>query len=225
MACGCVDSCNCVLQAGANIVVSGAGTAGNPYIISTSLGISPTFAATNPSGGIAITPAGPQGHTPAFDLDIDPSSTAPVSVSGAGLKVDCCGSGLGSVFTQSYRYDFAELGGAVGSIALTDLSNVAQQMPAGSMILSAHADIVTPFTSAGDPLLMLGWDTLGFEGAFFNDVMSVWNTLPTGIFPLGFIIINNDIHPASVDFTLDIGGPDPLTNGVLNVYLSLGQFT
>lgn len=89
MACGCAESgCTCVLQGAGTVVVSGAGTVANPYIISSSA--SPLFAATNPGGGILITPGGTLGHTPAFDLVIDPASTAPVSVSEDGLRVDCC---------------------------------------------------------------------------------------------------------------------------------------
>lgn len=226
MACGCVDnSCACIITGGSGVVVSGAGSVANPFVVSAAGGSDPAWTGINTDGGITITPGGVNGHSPVINLNLDPASPAALSVGVDGLSVACCGVGaLGSVFTQSYQYDFAELGGAVGSIALTDLNNVAQQMPAGSMITNIHIDIVTPFTSAGDPVLMLGWNTVGFEGAFFNDVMSVFNSQPSGIIPFGSIIINNDIHPVDVDFTLDIGAPDPLTGGVLRVYLTLGQF-
>ena len=88
MACGCDDTCNCLIQAGPNVFVSGAGTFDNPYIITAAS--ETTFIGNNTDGGIEITPGGTAGHTPTFNLRLDPASTAPVSVSGLGLRVDCC---------------------------------------------------------------------------------------------------------------------------------------
>ena len=96
MACGCAEnSCSCIINGAGVTTVSGAGTVANPFVVSTAA--SPTFAATNPLGGILITPNGTLGHAPALDITIDPASTAPVSVSAAGIKVDCCATGTGPV--------------------------------------------------------------------------------------------------------------------------------
>jgi len=99
MACGCVDSsCSCVINGANGITVSGSGSAGNPFIIDGAGVTGPTFAAVN-GGGLTITPGGTAGHTPTFTIDIDPASTAPVSVSGSGLRVDCCAPGAQPVDT------------------------------------------------------------------------------------------------------------------------------
>lgn len=85
MACGCSDdTCNCIVQDGGDIVVSGTGTAGDPYIV--------TFTETTFDGqegdGIEITAGGTKGHEPTIGVKVDPSSTADVTLSPAGLKVD-----------------------------------------------------------------------------------------------------------------------------------------
>lgn len=97
MPCSCYDPCACSVEAGALITITGSGDVTDPWTISAQ------ETSFNPTGtnGIAITPSGPGdfGHSPTFEIEVDPSSTAPVSVSPNGLKVDCCdgGSSLASV--------------------------------------------------------------------------------------------------------------------------------
>lgn len=85
MACGCSDdSCTCVVQGELDVAVSGSGTVGDPYIVSHD---ETEFAAIE-GDGIEITPGGAHGHEPEIEIKLDPSSTADVSVSEDGLKVD-----------------------------------------------------------------------------------------------------------------------------------------
>lgn len=172
MACGCVDgSCSCVITGGPGTTVSGGGTAGNPFVIS--------------------------------------------SV-GSTLNQ------VGSILAQAYQYDFADLGGAVGDIILTDPSDVAQQMPAGTLVVHSYVEFLTPFTSAGDPQLRLGWNNPGFEGAIFDNPMSVVNTFPSGVGEY-YVGGARDIHLVAKDLILNVGAPDPLTAGLFNVWLILAK--
>lgn len=99
MACGCTEVCNCVVTGVNGVTVTGAGTVVSPYAVSPPP--ETPFAATNTDGGLTITGAGAYGHTPTIDLNIDPASTAPISVSGSGLRVDCCPAGAVPVDTIS----------------------------------------------------------------------------------------------------------------------------
>lgn len=85
MACGCSDeACNCVVQGNGDVVVSGTGTAGDPYIVTHDETV---FAAVE-NDGINIIPGGPFGHEPEFELVVDPDSTADVTLGPDGLRVD-----------------------------------------------------------------------------------------------------------------------------------------
>lgn len=88
MACGCAQKCTCTLSEGTGISIIGSGDTGNPYVISANETV---FSATNADGTVDITPGGPAGHQPNFDLLIDPASTAIVSKSPAGLRIDDSG--------------------------------------------------------------------------------------------------------------------------------------
>lgn len=96
MACGCIDSsCGCVVTAGTGITVTGSGSSGNPYIISSS-GSETPFAATSSNDAIFITPGGTNGHTPDFEFVLDPSTDPGCAqITGDGLFIDC-GAGAGS---------------------------------------------------------------------------------------------------------------------------------
>lgn len=77
------------------MVVSGAGTFENPYVITGPDANAPESVFAGVAGdGIDITPGGPAGHTPTIAILVDPDSTAPVSVSPTGLRVDCCSPNL-----------------------------------------------------------------------------------------------------------------------------------
>jgi len=119
MACGCLETCNCNFEEGSGINISGSGATGNPIVISAVA--QATFAATNADGTIDITPAGTAGHTPNFDLIIDPASTSPVTKTVDGLRIDCC--------TE----------GGAGSIEIADTDSV--DMHNGGDILSADVII------------------------------------------------------------------------------------
>lgn len=102
MACGCAETgCPCIITGAGQTTVSGSGTVLNPFVISSP--VSPTFAATNPLGGILITPNGTLGHAPALDITIDPASTAPISVSEDGIRVDCCDGETANRDIEKYR--------------------------------------------------------------------------------------------------------------------------
>jgi len=87
--CGCQGRCTCSLSPGANVNITGSGDSNDPYIINAQ--DSPTFSAVDSDGSMQILPGGALGHTPALAVRIDPDSEAPVTVSGAGLKIDVPG--------------------------------------------------------------------------------------------------------------------------------------
>jgi len=99
--CGCFEPCSCMLSVAPPELLSLSGD-GDPlsggWLITA---LETLFSATNADGGIVITPGGPYGHTPNFDLKLDPASPAPLSVSGAGLSVACCPGGGGEATTVS----------------------------------------------------------------------------------------------------------------------------
>ena len=85
--CGCVGTCDCFIEGAGLVSVTGTGDVTDPYVVT---GTQTDFDLTPLSGALVVTPGGVQGHAPSIDLALDPSSTAPVSITGAGLKVDCC---------------------------------------------------------------------------------------------------------------------------------------
>lgn len=91
MACNCGGVCACVLSGANGLTVTGSGNAGDPYVITPPS--ETAFTAANTDGGLFIAPGGTNGHAPVINLRIDPTGTAPVSVSPSGLKVDCCNLG------------------------------------------------------------------------------------------------------------------------------------
>jgi len=98
MACGCLSQCDCRIEGSLNINVTGSGQDGDPYVIATS---EQTFAASSPNGTIDITAGGTAGHTPGFDVRIDPTGTATPSVTVDGLKFDCCVGSAPVLFTST----------------------------------------------------------------------------------------------------------------------------
>jgi hypothetical protein len=93
MACGCVDnSCACVVTGGSGVVVSGNGSAANPFVVSSAGGADPAWTGINTDGGITVTPGGVNGHSPVINLNLDPASPAVLSVGVNGLSVACCAS-------------------------------------------------------------------------------------------------------------------------------------
>lgn len=84
MACGCLERCNCSIIAGLNVVVSGSGDPGDPYVISAS---ETTFAATSSDNSILITPGGATGHNPDLRVNIDSNPSNLAVETGAGLFV------------------------------------------------------------------------------------------------------------------------------------------
>lgn len=88
MACGCGDRCTCSVIAGSNITVTGSGDTISPYIITAA---ESNFAATNGDGAIHITAAGPQGHTPDFEVNVSPDGGNLLSKHSNGLYVDPAG--------------------------------------------------------------------------------------------------------------------------------------
>lgn len=117
MACGCVDRCSCSVVGQGIVNVAGSGDFSDPYVVTAS---ETPFAAVNTDGGISITGNGPNGHEPIIDLNIDPASTAPVSVGPSGLRVDCC-EGVGSeVFYYLAHLDAVQDIEVAGSTILWD---------------------------------------------------------------------------------------------------------
>lgn len=124
MACGCVDSCNCFIQGANGISVTGSGSAGSPYVITAPN--ETLFNATNTDGTIDIIPGGTAGHTPVFNLNLDPASTAPVSTSVAGLRIDCCSTGDGiASATDTFSIDHTvALGNLTSDVILNPLGGL-----------------------------------------------------------------------------------------------------
>lgn len=86
--CGCYQPCTCELNVEPNDLISISGS-GDPLaggwivtVFETVLGI------INTDGAVDIVAGGAYGHEPTINLVIDPASTATVTTSGAGLRVD-----------------------------------------------------------------------------------------------------------------------------------------
>ena len=65
--CSGASGCNCALQAGTNITVSGTGTQGNPWVVSANLPPETPFTGVE-GPGITITPGGIIGHSPIIGI-------------------------------------------------------------------------------------------------------------------------------------------------------------
>jgi hypothetical protein len=115
VACGCASVCDCLLSGIDGVAITGSGAAADPYVISPPP--ETIFDATT-DGSIDITPSGPYGHEPHIDVKIDPASTAPVSISAAGLRVDCCG-GVGGSNTSTVSTDYDAVQG-IDHVILVD---------------------------------------------------------------------------------------------------------
>lgn len=87
--CGCIGTCSCFIEGAGLASVTGTGDVTDPYIVNVT---ETTFDLTSLSSALLVTPNGVAGHQPSIDFAIDPASTAPVEVTVAGLKVDCCSS-------------------------------------------------------------------------------------------------------------------------------------
>lgn len=93
MPCGCIDTCNCCIDDSETIAPTGSGVPGDCYALTV---------IADPEGGLTTGAAG-------VAILIDPASTAPVSLSGAGLLIDCCPSF--TAVADSDTIDFSILGG------------------------------------------------------------------------------------------------------------------
>lgn len=144
-ACGCTEACNCVLQGINGITVSGSGQSYDPYIIGPPA--ETPFAAVNTDNTIGITPGGPYGHNPVVNLIIDPASTATVTKTVDGLRIDAPPAGGG-------------LDVPIGVV----LSSAGPTVPAGYLPCDG-----LPYATILYPLLFaeIGY-TYGGAGATFN---------------------------------------------------------
>jgi hypothetical protein len=117
--CGCSgSSCSCIIQSGTGVVVSGSGTAGNPYIISANTG-SLTIA-DSPTVDLTLTGDGSPG-TPyelSADVILDPSGDNLLIATAQGLLLDCAaitaGCGITAYsFNDGATIDFTAAGANV----------------------------------------------------------------------------------------------------------------
>lgn len=86
--CGCVGTCDCFIEGQGTVTVTGSGDVTDPYVVT---GTETEFDLVSTTNALAVTAGGPSGHTPSIDIVLDPDGTAPVEVTPAGLKIDCCG--------------------------------------------------------------------------------------------------------------------------------------
>lgn len=105
MGCGCADRCTCSIVGAGGLTVTGSGDVGNPYVLTQ--GAETVFDASSSDNSIEVIPGGTNGHEPILNVRIDPASTAPVSVSGAGLRIDCCGGAAVNYATSTIVLDYA----------------------------------------------------------------------------------------------------------------------
>lgn len=127
--CGCFPECTCQLNVAPPDLLTLSGN-GDPVTGGWLITAAETvFSSSYSGGGISVSSGGAYGHSPLFDLiiddsdsvdltvhpvnglsadvRIDPSSTAPVSVSPAGVKIDCCaGGGAGGLIPIGAGMDF-----------------------------------------------------------------------------------------------------------------------
>jgi len=66
---------------------------------------------------------------------------------------------LGPAIIKSlkFQYDFADLGGAVGAITLTDDANAALTIPDNAVIIGCDIEMLTAFTSGGSATVAVGY--------------------------------------------------------------------
>lgn len=84
--CGCAGAtCNCVVTAGANVTVTGAGTPGNPYIVSANDNAVDVMDTT--SINLTLTPGSPDIISGVVILD--PAAGNLITLTANGLRVDC----------------------------------------------------------------------------------------------------------------------------------------
>jgi microcystin-dependent protein len=172
---GCDDVCNCVVQAGDNITVTGSGSAVDPYIVSNSF-VETTFSASSPGGTITINPGGTNGHEP--ELDVDSCAlyeTGEVESAGQLFVVspdpDCKphvlvdpapGQVLGEVGGEAAWVDGGALGGDIPTGASLEWNAAAA--PAGYLLEDGASYLVADFL---DLFNVIGY-TFGGGGANFN---------------------------------------------------------
>lgn len=146
MSCGCQNQCLCQIEGADGITVVGDGSTDSPYIITPPP--ETVFDASNSDGTILITPGGPDGHEPVIDIVIDPASTAPISKSISGLRIDCCDPG--AIVAD-------EIPGVVKSYA-------GSTAPAGYLFCDGSSVAVATYP---DLFAIIGY-TFGGAGANFN---------------------------------------------------------
>ena len=133
--CNCFGECDCMIEGAGQVSVTGSGDVADPFIIN---GLETPFDLTSLSAALVVNPGGDDGHEPSIDFAIDPDSEAPVSITPAGLRIDCC---------ASDPADFA--------ISEEVCNNLSQELDgiyadAGGMILDPGGTIVRTIPSAGN---------------------------------------------------------------------------
>lgn len=87
-------------------------------------------------------------------------SVGEAEIGANAVVADHCNPFNGPSQWATFEYDFAELGGAVGALTLTDADpenpNAALTIPANSQILRVFTRLITPMTSAGAATMKLG---------------------------------------------------------------------
>lgn len=82
------------------------------------------------------------------------------AVTAADIGDDAVGNAeLGPAAMKSliFEYDFADLGGSVGAITLTDTADAAQTIPDNAVIANVWIEAITTATSGGSATIALGY--------------------------------------------------------------------
>ena len=92
---------------------------------------------------------------------------------------------IGEIKTLTYEYDFAKLGGAIGTLSLGNL-------PAGFLVKDMLLHVDTTITSAGTPTIVIGEDGGGDDDGYFADFFGTptANTALKG----GGALVSDGIH-------------------------------
>lgn len=204
MTCGCVQTCSCAVQAGVLLTITGTGDFTDPWLFNV---LETVF---NPVGinGILITPSDPSdpsyGHEPTFEILIDETGTAPVTVGPNGLKVDCCPVDAGDVFTvdDTDTVDLTLAGSVLSADVVLD--------PDPCNVLESSASGL--FAQSGVAIFELGDGTSvninttpgGDSGASFRACITNTNPFPIYVTVEGQAIVNAEIVSAAANVNIDL---------------------
>ncbi len=109
--CGCLGRCDCSVTGGNNIQVTGSGDFNDPFVVNAL--DSPTFQATSVDSSIELIPGGPLGHQPNIEVRIDPDSTAIITTSPSGLRIDTDSGGSAVAVADTDSVDLTLAAGTV----------------------------------------------------------------------------------------------------------------